>query len=44
MVDLLMLVTQEGHDRTSSEYGDLLAAAGFTVVASGVDFLEAEPA
>jgi hypothetical protein len=44
MVDLLMLVTQEGHDRTSSEYGDLLAAAGFRVVADGVDFLEAEPA
>jgi hypothetical protein len=44
MVDLLMLVTQEGHDRTAAEYGDLLAAAGFAVVSAGTDVLEAVPA
>jgi len=44
MVDLLMLVTQEGHDRTAAEYGDLLAAAGFAVVSAGSDVLEARPA
>jgi len=44
MVDLLMLVTQEGHDRTAAEYGDLLAAAGFAVVSAGPDVLEAVPA
>jgi hypothetical protein len=43
MVDLLMLVTQEGHDRTAAEYGDLLTAAGFTVVGAGTDVLEAVP-
>jgi hypothetical protein len=42
MVDLLMLVTQEGHDRTAAEYGDLLAAAGFAVTAvDGAGILEA---
>jgi len=44
MVDLLMLVTQEGHDRTAAEYGDLLAAAGFAVVSACPDVLEAVPA
>jgi len=31
LVDLLMLVTVEGHDRTADEYSDLLVKAGFTV-------------
>jgi O-methyltransferase domain len=31
MVDLLMMVTQEGHDRTEAEYRDLLGAAGLAV-------------
>ncbi len=31
MVDLLMLVTLEGFDRTETEYRDLLSKAGFTV-------------
>jgi hypothetical protein len=44
MVDLLMLVTQEGHDRTAAEYGDLLSATGFAVVSEGEGFLEARPA
>jgi hypothetical protein len=34
MVDLLMLVTLEGRDRTEAEYRALLADAGFTVVAA----------
>jgi len=51
LVDLLMLVTLEGFDRTEGEYRDLLTAAGFRVLAarraesqpaSGV--LEATPA
>jgi hypothetical protein len=33
MVDLLMLVTQEGGDRTRAEYIDLLTKAGFEVLA-----------
>jgi hypothetical protein len=33
LVDLLMLVTQEGFDRTESEYRELLVACGFTVTA-----------
>ena len=44
MVDLLMLVTQEGHDRTAAEYADLFTSAGFERV--GVDetgVLEARP-
>jgi len=32
LVDLLMLVTVEGHDRTAGEYCDLLVKAGFAVV------------
>jgi hypothetical protein len=44
MVDLLMLVTQEGHDRTAAEYGDLLSANGFAVVDTGADVMEARPA
>jgi hypothetical protein len=31
MVDLLMLVLLEGHDRTQSEYRQLLERTGFTV-------------
>ncbi|MFL6121685.1 methyltransferase, partial [Actinophytocola sp.] len=31
MVDLLMLVLLEGHDRTEEHYGRLLSAAGFTL-------------
>lgn len=31
IVDLLMLVTLEGRDRTADEYRDLVTAAGFTV-------------
>jgi hypothetical protein len=31
MIDLLMLVMLDGHDRTEAEYRDLLAAAGFRV-------------
>jgi SAM-dependent methyltransferase len=31
VVDLLMLVTLEGRDRTAAEYRDLVEAAGFTV-------------
>lgn len=51
LVDLLMLVTVEGHDRTDGEYRELLVKAGFHVVetrraagqpASGV--IEAVPA
>ncbi|HEY0700350.1 MAG TPA: methyltransferase [Micromonospora sp.] len=33
MVDLLMLVTLSGHDRSTAEYRALLDAAGFTVTA-----------
>ncbi len=33
MVDLLMLVTLEGRDRTEAEYRELLATGGFTVTA-----------
>jgi len=33
LVDLLMLVTQEGHDRTEAEYRELLVKAGFEIVA-----------
>lgn len=33
LVDLLMLVTLEGHDRTEEEYRALLAGAGFAVTA-----------
>ena len=43
MVDLLMLVTQEGHDRTAAEYADLLETSGFSVVEAGADLLEARP-
>ena len=35
IVDLLMLVTQEGRDRTEAAYRALVAAAGFTVTRSG---------
>ena len=31
IIDLLMLVTLEGRDRTATEYRELVAAAGFTV-------------
>jgi hypothetical protein len=31
MVDLLMLVTLEGCDRTAAQYRELLQQAGFTV-------------
>jgi len=34
MVDLLMLVTLEGHDRTEAEYRALLGKAGFDVLAA----------
>jgi hypothetical protein len=34
MVDLLMLVTLEGRDRTEAEYRRLLDAAGFDIVAA----------
>ena len=34
LVDLLMLVTVEGYDRTAAEYRILLEENGFTVVAS----------
>jgi hypothetical protein len=33
MVDLLMLGMLEGHDRTATEYQELLARAGFEVTA-----------
>jgi hypothetical protein len=33
LVDLLMLVTLEGHDRTESEYRELLVKAGFDPIA-----------
>ncbi|MBV1856083.1 methyltransferase [Catellatospora tritici] len=33
LVDLLMLVTQEGHDRTEAEYRELLVKAEFEIVA-----------
>lgn len=41
MVDLLMLVTQEGRDRTEAEYHELLSASGFTVMASRPGVVEA---
>jgi SAM-dependent methyltransferase len=43
LVDLLMLVTLEGHDRTAAEYGRLMAQAGFTVTAVRRGVLEAVP-
>ncbi|MEV4412298.1 methyltransferase [Catellatospora sp. NPDC049609] len=44
LVDLLMLVTQEGHDRTGSEYRELLVKAGFEVVEARAGALEARAA
>ena len=51
MVDLLMLVTLGGQDRTGAQYRDLLAGAGFDVLATRpgagspeVGLLEARPA
>jgi hypothetical protein len=51
MVDLLMLVTMTGHDRTEAQYRRLLAGAGFEVLAArpgtgspAVGLLEARPA
>lgn len=41
LVDLLMLVTLEGRDRTGAEYERLLAANGFTVTAMRPGVLEA---
>jgi hypothetical protein len=41
LVDLLMLVTQEGHDRTETEYRELLGKAGFTVLDARPGVLEA---
>ncbi len=43
-VDLLMLVTLEGRDRTAAEYRDLLQRHGFTVLKQGPGVLEAEHA
>lgn len=44
LVDLLMLVTLEGRDRTAAEYRHLLASAGFTVTDVRDGVLEARPA
>ncbi|GAA1610816.1 methyltransferase [Catellatospora bangladeshensis] len=41
LVDLLMLVTLEGRDRTEAEYRELLGKAGFEVVESRDGVLEA---
>lgn len=41
LVDLLMLVTLEGRDRTEHEYRDLLVKAGFEVTAARPGVLEA---
>ncbi|MBB5872588.1 hypothetical protein F4553_006022 [Allocatelliglobosispora scoriae] len=43
-VDLLMLVTMEGRDRTADEYGELLGKAGFEVTAVRDGVLEARAA
>ncbi|HEU4422732.1 MAG TPA: methyltransferase, partial [Pilimelia sp.] len=49
MVDLMMLVTLEGYDRTEAEYGELLAEAGFEAVTAhrlsgeGAAVIEAVP-
>ncbi|MEU8004027.1 methyltransferase [Catellatospora sp. NPDC049111] len=44
LVDLLMLVTLEGHDRTENEYRELLGKAGFEIVAARTGVLEARVA
>jgi hypothetical protein len=51
MVDLLMLVTMTGHDRSEAQYRRLLTGAGFGVLAAlpgtgspAVGLLEARPA
>ncbi|GIH06762.1 hypothetical protein Rhe02_48290 [Rhizocola hellebori] len=41
-VDLLMLVTLQGRDRTAAEYQDLLQRNGFAVTRTGHGVLEAE--
>ncbi|BCJ78176.1 methyltransferase [Catellatospora sp. IY07-71] len=44
LVDLLMLVTLEGRDRTEQEYRELLGKAGFEVVGARPGVLEARAA
>lgn len=44
LVDLLMLVTMEGHDRTEHEYRELLVKAGFEIVEARPGVLEARVA
>jgi SAM-dependent methyltransferase len=41
LADLLMLVTTTGRDRTTAEYGGLLAAAGFAVTTNRPGLIEA---